>query len=193
MAMDLEAASKYKHGTHVVLIACPPAGHTVPLLQLARAMASCGVAVSIVCTDLHLEELETAKALSPTHDPNIRIVALQDGAAMSSATFHDMVREQPSLEARLAECLDLLLGKMLMSGEHGQQEPSVDDADNANFGAPPPCCVISSMFMIGWTHNVAIKHHLESHLLITANATLLCFALQVMIHLQSELHCSLFY
>ena len=191
--MGHEAASNYNERIHVVLIASPQAGHTVPLLQLARALASSGVIVSIVCTDLHLEELKAAKAVSPTHDPNIRLVALQDGTALSSATFLDMVRDQPSLEARLAECLDLVLGKMLMSGEHGQQQQSTDDDDTLNFGATPPCCLISSMFVIGWTHDVATKHHLESHLLITSNATLLCFALQVMILLQLELHCSLFY
>ena len=182
--MGDEAASNFKDGrTHVVLIASPPAGHTVPLLQLARALASCGVVVSIVCTDLHLEELKAAKSVvSPTHVLNIRFVALQDGTAICSTTFIDMMmRDQPSLEARLAECLDLLLGKMLMStaGEHDHQNQL---AGNANFGAPPPCCVISSMFVIGWAHDIVIKHHLQSHLLCTSPASWLCFSLQVMMH-----------
>ena len=177
MTMGREAASNYKDGTHVVLIASPPAGHTVPLLQLARALASCGVIVSIVCTDLHLEELKAAKSVSPTHALNIRFVALQDGTTISSTTFIDMMRDQPSLEARLAECLDLLLGKMLMSGEHNQHQLG----DNANFGAPPPCCVISSIFVIGWAHDIVTKHHLESHLLCTSPASWLCFLLQAMI------------
>lgn len=189
---DHEAASNYKDGTHVVLIASPPAGHTVPLLQLARALASCGVIVSIVCTDLHLEELKAAKSVCP----NIRFVALQDGTTICSTTFIDMMmREQASLEARLAECLDLLLGKMMLmcGGEHDHHQLAENDA---NFGAPPPpCCVISSMFVIGWAHDIVIKHHLQSHLLCTSPASWLCFSLQVSDDgLVSHLNeCSLFF
>lgn len=153
---------------HVVVISCPPPGHALPCSQLARKLAARGVAVSVVSSDLHVQELQGGE-ISCKH-PNIRLVGLRDGSRCSSITFWEMMAGQPEWETEFGGLLEALLVKMRDEG-HQVEAP----------GWAPPCCLVADMFTLGWCQDIAVKLDLECHAFYPSPANALCFVIQVLL------------
>lgn len=183
-AMEDAASASFKDHMksrpHVVLVPIPPPGHSQPCVQLAKKLAKSGVVVTIVSSDLHIEELKAIRSKnSASLHPNIRLVGLQDGATISSATFWDVVAGKPTVEAMLSERLESVLREMLMMSPDNNIAADADNESDDVVG--PPCCVISDFLALAWVHIPASKLHLECHVAYASPATMFSFLLQVYI------------
>lgn len=165
---------------HVVLIPIPPPGHSQPCVQLAKQLAKSGVVVTIVSSDLHIEELKAIRSKNAASlHPRIRLVGLQDGTTLSSTTFFDVVNLGPAVETRLSERLESVLREMLMVSADNNNNIATD-ADNEDvIGAP--CCVISDFLALGWVHIPTSKLQLECHVIYASPANVFSVLLQVYI------------
>jgi hypothetical protein len=190
-AMEDAASACFKDHTkcrpHVVLIPIPPPGHSQPCVQLAKKLAKSGVVVTIVSSDLHIEELKAVRSKNAASlHPRIRLVGLQDGTKLSSTTFFDVVNEEPTVETRLSERLESVLREMLMvSADNNITTDADNEYDDDIVGAP--CCVISDFLAIGWAHIPASKLQLECHVIYASPVNIFSFLLQVYIFLSCNL------
>lgn len=180
--MDDAASACFKYHMkcrpHVVLIPCPPPGHSQPCVQLAKKLAKSGAVVTIVSSDLHIEELKAHRSKnSASLHPKIRLVGLQDGTTLSSTAYFDVVMGEPTVEARLAELLESVLREMLMMSV--DNNIAADAADESADVVGAPCCVISDFLALGWVHIPTLKLQLECHVIYASPANILSFLLQV--------------
>lgn len=165
---------------HVVLIPIPPPGHSQPSVQLAKKLAKSGAVVTIVSSDLHIEELKAIRSKnSAILHPKIRLVGLQDGTTLSSTTYLDVVMGEPTVEARLSELLESVLREMLMMPADNNIAADADNEYDDVVGAP--CCVISDFLALGWVHIPTSKLQLECHVIYASPANILSFLFQVYI------------
>lgn len=165
---------------HVVLIPIPPPGHSQPSVQLAKKLAKSGAVVTIVSSDLHIEELKAIRSKnSASLHPKIRLVGLQDGTTLSSTTYFDVVIGEPAVEARLSELLESVLREMLMMPADKNIAADADNEYDDVVGAP--CCVISDFLALGWVHIPTSKLQLECHVTYASPANILSFLFQVYI------------
>jgi hypothetical protein len=166
-------------GAHVLIVPSPSQGHTIPFMSLTKHLVTHGVSVTFVSSEKHIASLEHAKSsVDAGQLDNIRFVGLPGGPA----SFVDMLKS--GSDEKMARMLSDLLeravrraeGREVEAGRYGEL-PALD-----NVGVP--CCIISDMFG-GWTHAVAKKFDIPSHVLFTSPAACASMQLQVQPHERS--------
>lgn len=148
---------------HVLLVPSPSHGHTIPFINLSKKLASQGITVTFVSSDKHIASLEHAKGSQDADGLDIKFVGLPGGPA----TFVDLFDEEN--DRKMAAMLSDLIEKLVRKSDGEVQRLKAVSA---------PCCIISDMFG-GWTHAVAKKFHICSHVLFTSPAACASMQLQV--------------
>ena len=160
-------------GAHVLIVPSPSQGHTIPFMSLAKYLVTHGVSVTFVSSDKHIASLEHAKSsLVAGQIDSIRFMGLPGGPA----DFVDMFPKgkDEEMTRMLSDVLERAVrraeGKEVETGRYGVL-PALDIVG-------VPCCIISDMFG-GWTHAVAKKFDIPSHVLFTSPAACASMQLQV--------------
>lgn len=154
-----------RQAPHVVLVPSPQKGHTIPFMILTKQLVRRGVRVTFVSSDKHIASLEETKGRQGKDQPGmdtVRFVGLRDGPA----SFMEMIEE--ASDRRMAAMLTEWMAMAMAVTK--PEKPCNGIRDDA------PCCIISDMFG-GWTHAVAKKFAIPSHVLFTSSAA--CAAMQL--------------
>lgn len=161
-------------GAHVLIVPSPSQGHTIPFMSLTKYLVTHGVSVTFVSSEKHIASLEHAKSsLDAGQFDTIRFVGLPGGPA----NFVDMFKL--GSDEKMTRMLSDLLERAVRRAEGREVEagelPALDIVG-------VPCCIISDMFG-GWTHAVAKKFDIPSHVLFTSPAACASMQLQVQPHI----------
>jgi UDP:flavonoid glycosyltransferase YjiC (YdhE family) len=155
---------------HVVLVPSPSRGHTIPFMILAQQIVQHGMRVTFVSSDKHIASLEQAKESEEKKVDMVRFVGLRDGPANFAEAIEEASDQR--MAAMLTEWMTTATAMAMANRE--KQSNSFSDVDDLRSAAP--CCIISDMFG-GWTHVVAKKFAIPSHVLFTSPAA--CAAMQL--------------
>ncbi|KAG0584698.1 hypothetical protein KC19_3G228900 [Ceratodon purpureus] len=161
---------------HVVLVPSPSKGHTIPFMILTKQLVRCGVRVTFVSSEKHIASLELAKENQEKVQCGmdmVRFVGLRGGPA----GFAEAIEEpgDRTMAAMLTEWMAVAMAKASRE-EHSSGVGEVSTLGDGRSAAP--CCIISDMFG-GWTHAVAKKFAIPSHVFFTSAAS--CAAMQLTI------------
>ncbi|KAJ7546998.1 hypothetical protein O6H91_08G064300 [Diphasiastrum complanatum] len=152
---------------HVLLIPFPAQGHTIPLLNLAKLLASKGMAVTYVCVQHRISRLQRDHAAASL-DPLIRLVGLPERVPVGELGIDEGAGITPwfmEVAAYMEDDFVQLVHKLraVAAGEE-------------SLGAP--IFIVSDTFL-WWMHDVAVSLKIDYCLFFTSPASLL----SVMLHL----------
>ncbi|GLJ07771.1 hypothetical protein SUGI_0073860 [Cryptomeria japonica] len=150
---------------HVVAVPFPALGHFIPFLDLAKLLASKGLAVSYVATPVNISLLQSHLHQAVKDDLDISLVTLPtpDVEGLEGRERNDLVPlESRGLIFEMAEKLQHPFSTWMEEQFH---RPT----------ATPPVCVVYDIFM-GWAIDTAQKFNVASVLFNTCGA----FAISLM-------------
>uniref|UniRef100_A0A0C9QPQ6 Glycosyltransferase n=1 Tax=Wollemia nobilis TaxID=56998 RepID=A0A0C9QPQ6_9CONI len=140
---------------HLVLFPFPGQGHMIPLLDLGHALASRGLAITVLITEQNESLLDPLLTRAASEGLLVRPLIFPLPPAQGLPSSSGNMAQLPLHLIPLFMSSFQQLEHPLEQWWHEQHERSNDkDEDDGAFG--PPVCIISDFFL-GWTQETAAK------------------------------------
>ncbi|XP_057823103.2 UDP-glycosyltransferase 74D1 [Cryptomeria japonica] len=153
--MDMNGGRKRNMKGHVVVISYPATGHTNPMLQFSKNLASRGVIVTFVNFNLNHRKVIQARESLQRLKLDIRFECIPDGLPEDDSTLDSNIN--PAVFKHMQDNMDGSGLERLIHRLH------------ASGDTPPVCCIIYNSFL-PWVRDVANKLNIPQALFWTQSA-----------------------